>query len=66
MAGLSDNDQAWIDSFLGKDSDDEFKQNIETAAKQMKIMLDSFIAQGFSRMEALTILLSTINGQAKK
>ena len=66
MAGLSDKDKAWIDSFLGKDSDYELKQNMETAAKQMKIMLDVFIAQGFSRMEALTILTSTINGQAKK
>ncbi len=56
MAGISDNDKAWLDSFLGKDSDEEFKQNVETAAKQMKIMFDSFIAQGFSRMEALTII----------
>lgn len=61
MAGISDADKAWINSFLGKETDEEFKEKIDAATKQLKIAFNSLVGQGFSNIEALTILIAMIN-----
>lgn len=61
MAGLSADDTAWINSFVGKETEEELVKNNEAFAKQMRSIFNALVGQGFTKSEALTLVCTLIS-----